>query len=400
MTPSPRPIPFSPTRRSFLKGALALPAAAALPGLFARAAWAAGDGDTVLVLVRLDGGNDGLNAVVPFGDDLYYRARPGIGVKAPIHLDDHVGLHPSLAGLRDAWDEGALAIVQGVGYPDSSRSHFTGTDIWNTAFTKTPERWSGWAGRALDRMDLGEVPALQLDPAPLSLAITGERVVVPAVADAESFRVRGNKELLAALVARPRDAETAEHVRKAGATAYKTADRLERALGSGDPLGYPDTDLSRRLWQIARLVEGGLPARVYAVRLSGFDTHSRQANAHAVLLKTLGDALGAFQRDLRAKDLDKRVLVMTYSEFGRRVEENRSLGTDHGTAAPMLVMGGSVQGGLKGAHPSLADLDEGDLRFHTDFRQVYATILDRWLKADSPAILGTKFPHVPVLGTG
>ncbi len=395
MTPSPRPIPFSVTRRSFLKGALAFPAAAALPGLFARAAWAAGAGDEVLVLVRLDGGNDGLNTVIPYADDLYHRARPGLGVQAPMKLDDHVGLHPSLGALRTAWDDGALAVVQGVGYPNSSRSHFTSTDIWHTAFTTPPERWSGWAGRALDAMDEGEVPALQLDPAPLSLALTGERVVVPAVADVESFRVRGNKELLAALVARPRDGATVEQVRKSGASAYKTAERLEKTFGSGDAAGYPDTDLARRLWQIARLVEGGLPARVYAVRLSGFDTHSRQANAHGVLLKTLGDALGAFQADLKAKGLDKRVLAMTYSEFGRRVEENRSLGTDHGTAAPMFIMGGSVKGGLKGAHPSLADLEEGDLKHHTDFRQVYATVLERWLKADARAVLGAAYEPVP-----
>ncbi len=394
-SPSPRPIPSFVSRRSFLKGALAFPAAAALPGLFARAAWAAGAGDEVLVLVRLDGGNDGLNTVIPFADDLYHRARPGIGVREPMKLDDTIGLHPALGALRGAWDDGALAVVQGVGYPNSSRSHFTGTDIWHTAFTTVPERWSGWAGRALDRMDEGEVPALQLDPAPLSLALTGERVVVPAVADAESFRVRGNKELLAALVARPRDSATAEQVRRSGASAYKTAERLEKSLGSGDPAGYPDTDLARRLWQIARLVEGGLPARVYAVRLSGFDTHSRQAAAHAVLLKTLGDALAAFQADLKAKGLDKRVLAMTYSEFGRRVEENRSLGTDHGTAAPLFVMGGRVKGGLKGAHPSLADLDEGDLKHHTDFRQVYATVLDRWLKADARAVLGAAYDPVP-----
>lgn len=394
MTPSPGPIPISLDRRAFLKGALAFPAAATLPGLFARAAWAAGGGDEVLVLVRLDGGNDGLNTVVPYADDLYHRARPGIGVKNPVELSDSIGLHPSLAALRGAWDEGALAIVQGVGYRDSSRSHFTSTDIWHTAFTTLPERWSGWAGRALDRMDEGEVPALQLDPAPLSLALTGERVVVPAVADAEGFRVRGNRELLRALVARPRDG-VAEHVRRAGEAAYRTAERLERALGGGDASGYPDTDLARRLWQVARLVEGGLPARVYAVRLSGFDTHSRQANAHAVLLKTLGDALAAFQKDLKEKGLDGRVLLMTYSEFGRRVEENRSLGTDHGTAAPLFVMGGRVKGGLKGAHPSLADLEEGDLRHHTDFRQVYATVLDRWLKADSRAVLGASYDPVP-----
>ena len=386
-------------RRSFLKGALALPAAVALPGLFARAAFAAGPGDEVLVLVRLDGGNDGLNTVIPFGDDLYYRARPGLGVPAGQvgRLDDHLGLHPALAGLRGAWDDGALAIVQGVGYPNSSRSHFTSTDIWHTAYTTPPERWSGWVGRALDRTAAGEVPALQLDPAPLSLALTGERVVVPAVADAESFRVRGRKDLLTALVARPRDGETLERIRQAGASAYVTSSRLEAALGDGAADGYPDTNLARRLWQIARLIEGGLPARVYAVRLSGFDTHSRQANAHAALLRTLGDALGAFQRDLKATGLDKRVLAMTYSEFGRRVAENRSLGTDHGAAAPMFVMGGAVKGGLKGAHPSLADLDEGDLRHHTDFRQVYATILERWLKVDSKAVLGKAYAPVKFL---
>ncbi len=394
MSGPPTPPSSCCSRRAFLKGALAFPAAATLPGLFARAEWAAGGGDEVLVLVRLDGGNDGLNTVVPYADDLYHRARPGIGVKNPVELSDSIGLHPSLAALRGAWDEGALAIVQGVGYRDSSRSHFTSTDIWHTAFTTTPERWSGWAGRALDRMDEGEVPALQLDPAPLSLALTGERVVVPAVADAEGFRVRGNKELLEALVARPREG-VLEHVRRAAETAYRTAERLEKALGSGDAAGYPDTDLARRLWQVARLVEGGLPARVYAVRLSGFDTHSRQANAHAVLLKTLGDALAAFQADLKAKGLDRRVLLMTYSEFGRRVEENRSLGTDHGTAAPLFVMGGRVKGGLKGAHPSLADLDQGDLKHHTDFRQVYATVLERWLNADARAVLGAAYAPLP-----
>jgi uncharacterized protein (DUF1501 family) len=217
------------------------------------------------------------------------------------------------------------------------------------------------------------------------------------VADALSFRVRGNKDLLAALVARPRDGETLEQVRRAGASAYRTAERLEAALGSGGAAGYPDTDLARRLWQVARLVEGGLPARVYALRLSGFDTHSRQANAHAALLKTLGDALAAFHRDLKAKGLDRRVLAMTYSEFGRRVAENRSLGTDHGAAAPMFVLGGRVEGGLVGAHPSLQDLDQGDLKHATDFRQVYATVLERWLKADARAVLGGAYEPVPLV---
>ncbi|MHC4547471.1 MAG: DUF1501 domain-containing protein [Planctomycetota bacterium] len=389
-------------RRSFLKGTLAVPTTAlALPSLFARALLGAEPDDRILVLVQLDGGNDGLNTVIPYGDDAYYRARPGLGIGRGrvVRLDDHEGLHPSLAGLRGAWDAGALAVVQGVGYPNASRSHFTSTDIWHTARTAPQARWTGWLGRALDRAaKRDEVPALHLDPGPLSLALVGERVVVPSVADAGRFRVRGNRELLRAGAERPREGATVEYVRRSAAQAYRVSARIEVALR--DESGrerYPGTDLARRLWQVARLIQAGLPARVYAVRLTGFDTHSRQAAAHAQLLRTLGDALGAFRADLIAHDLDRRVLAMTYSEFGRRVQENRSLGTDHGAAAPMFVLGGGVKGGLHGDHPSLGDLVDGDLRHHTDFRQVYATILARWLGVDAGAVLGGAFGPVGFL---
>ena len=266
-------------RRSFLKSSLAVPAAAAaLPTLFARALFGAEPGEEILVLVQLDGGNDGLNTVIPYVDDAYYRARPGLGVPAGQvqKLDDHVGLHPSLSPLRGAWDDGALSVIQAVGYPDSSRSHFTSTDVWHTAATDPQGRWTGWVGRALDREEAREVPALQLDPGPLSLALVGEKVVVPAVADAESFRVQGDAGRLAGLVARSRETGPAERIRRAAAQSYKTASRIEAALKDGKGRdAYPGTDLAKRLWQVARLVQAGFPARVYAVRLSGFDTHAR-----------------------------------------------------------------------------------------------------------------------------
>jgi len=388
-------------RRSFLKGTLALPAAAALPSLFARALLGAEPGGRILVLVQLDGGNDGLNTVVPLDDDAYYRARPGLAIPRGqvVRLaDGHPGLHPSLAALHGAWDDAALGVVQGVGYPDASRSHFTSTDVWHTARTEPQPRWTGWVGRALDRTARGEVPALYLDPGPLSLALVGERIVVPSVADAGRFRVRGDPDLLGGLVERPREGDALEYIRRSARRAYRVAARIESVLsGDAGRDRYPMTDLALRLWQVARMVQAELPARVYAVRLTGFDTHARQAPAHAVLLKTLGDALGAFHADLKKNGLAERVLTMTYSEFGRRVRENRSLGTDHGAAAPMFLMSGGLKGGFHGEHPSLTDLEDGDLRHGIDFRQVYATILERWLEVEAQPILGRAYRPVGFL---
>ena len=386
-------------RRTFLKSSLVVPAAVSLPSLFARALLGAERDDRILVLVQLEGGNDGLNTVIPFDDDAYFKARPGLAIPKGrvVRLDDHEGLHPSLAALRGVWDDGALAVLQGIGYANASRSHFTSTDVWHTARIGTNARWSGWLGRALDRTDPAEVPALYLDPGPLTLALVGERVIVPSVADASRFRVHGNKKLLEGLVARERKG-AAEYIAKSARQAYRASARIEAALkADAFKSKYPGTDLAQRLWQVARMVQADLPARVYGVRLTGFDTHSRQEQAHAQLLKTLGDALGAFHHDLKAHDLDKRVLTVTYSEFGRRVRENRSLGTDHGAAAPMFVMGGASKGGLKGEHPSLTDLEDGDLKFQTDFRRVYATVLQEWLKVDARAVLGAAYAPVPFL---
>ena len=310
-----------------------------------------------------------------------------------------MGLHPGLAPLQAAWGDGALGIVQGVGYPDPNRSHFASNDIWHTASRQTPDRWNGWLGRALDAAPAREVPGLQLDPGPLSLALVGEQVVVPSVADASRFTVSaGRRQLVEAMASRKRDGATLEYIRRAADQSYRTSKRIESALaGGGGRAAYPQTPLANRLWQVARLIEANLASRVYAVRLSGFDTHSRQKEAHAALMNELGGALGAFHGDLRKKGLSKRVLCVTYSEFGRRVKENRSLGTDHGAAAPMIVLGGAVRSGFHGDHPSLGDLDNGDLKHHTDFRQVYATILDRWIGVDSKRVLGRAYKPVAFL---
>jgi len=390
-------------RRTLLKASLALPMAATIPSLFARAAWAAEPGDRVLVLLQLEGGNDGLNMIVPAAHDAYHRLRPGLRIPEDqvIDLKDGVGLAPSLKGLQPLWDDGALAVVQGVGYPEPNRSHFTSTDIWHSASLDPSRRNTGWIGRLLDKESRrdGAVPGLQLDPGPLSLALVGENTVVPSVRDARDFKVRGGDNTAERLEAVAGDAtsrDTLGFLRESARQAYSLSDSLERALDADrGRAGYPGSPLAQRLWQIARMVESGLPTRIYAVKLSGFDTHSRQKDAHAQLLRYLGDAVGAFYADLKKHGLDKRVLLISYSEFGRRAKENRSLGTDHGAAAPVLVAGGAIQGGLHGAHPSLDDLQGGDLKHHTDFRQVYATILDRWLRADSQAILGAKFKGVP-----
>lgn len=377
------------TRRALLKAGLATPALFALPAAFARAARTARP-DRTLVLLKLDGGNDGLNTVVPFADDAYYRSRPGIGIRPAdvLRLDDRVGLNPALAGLQSLWDAGELAVLQGVGYPRPDRSHFRSSDIWASGTTGVPERWSGWLGRA-------ELPGLQLDTGPLSLALVGERVVVPSVRDAGSFRVNGRPGEAARLARLADPAESAPdgplaHIRHTAQQAYRTAHSLEGALSNARGVdAYPATDLGRHLWQIARLVEAGFPARVFGLRLSGFDTHSRQRPGHDALLQTLGDAVGAFFADLGERR--ERVLLLTYSEFGRRVRENQSGGTDHGAAAPLLAAGG-VRGGVHGAHPSLEHLEQGDVIQHTDFRSVYATVLERWLGVDAAPVLGEGFP--------
>jgi uncharacterized protein (DUF1501 family) len=358
--------------------------------------------ERVLVLIQLAGGNDGLNTVVPITDDAYYRARPAlaIGQQAVLKLNDRWGLHPSLEGLHQLWEQGRLGIVQGVGYPRPDRSHFRSMDIWHTANPDVVQPQTGWIGRTLDAA-LGtegwEAVAVGLDRLPL--ALVGHRVVCPLVKSLEAFRLNepaGGSPLRTADWQRTVQAPAPPHgelefLRRSAQASLASADRL-KSLGETyrTRVEYPSTGLAQRLKLVAQMIVAELPARVYFVSLDGFDTHAQQLPGHAALLAELAGAVASFVADLEEHRLTSRVLIATFSEFGRRLAENGSLGTDHGAAAPLFVVA-PHRGGLYGEAPSLTDLDDGDPKFTTDFRRVYATLLENWLKVDSTAALGGRF---------
>ncbi len=375
--------------------------------------------DRVLVVVQLGGGNDGLNTVVPFADDAYYRARPRIGIqKSSVHRLDArslVGLHPNLSGLKGLYDDGLLSVVQGVGYPNPNRSHFSSMDIWHTA--KTTGVGDGWLGRYFDNECAGT-------PAPpggceqtmgvsiseqTPLAMTGSAYSSVNFEREELFRwAGGSNKAMREGYTRIIDAKnehhdnpTAEFLTRTAMDAQVVSKQMRDAVGADTLVAYPRTELGKQLAMVGSMIRAGLGTRVYYVSMGGFDTHAGQGGAqgrHAQLLRQFGDAMRAFSKDLRAQGNDGRVLSMCFSEFGRRVGQNASNGTDHGTAAPMFLMGPMVRAGLIGLHPSLTDLDQGDLKFTADFRSVYATVLGRWLKADDRAVLGQKFRQARVLG--
>src|SRR5262245_41130208 len=403
-------------RRELLRrGSLLVALGLTAPTWVARAAAAAsepapaGGRTKVLVVVQLGGGNDGLNTIVPVGDDDYYRARPTLAIPRAqaVELVDGLAVHPSLAPLKPLFDARRLAVVQGVGYPNPNRSHFRAMDIWQTG---APERREnrGWLGRYLDAQCCGEQPR-----GPLATAIGdgtpraywNEHVLVPSIPDLEHFQLeadaRDRRGALDAFRMVYDDDEAAGQyeslIRRVGADALASSEELKRIASAYKPASpYPASAFAKGLQAIAQLVNADLGTRVFYISLGGFDTHAGQKNTHARLLKELGDGLAAFQRDLEGHGQADRVLTMTFSEFGRRVAENGSGGTDHGAAEPMLLLG-AVRGGLIGDHPSLTDLDQGDLKHGIDFRAVYASVLEGWLETPSEAVLGQKFGGVPIL---
>lgn len=405
------------TRREFLRmlgsaGIISL--GASTPQFLARAAAAPGMAardKRVLVLIQLAGGNDGLNTLVPFGDPAYLKARPGIGIPQSqvLKINSQVGLHPSLSGLKELHDEGKLAIVQGVGYPNPDRSHFRSMDIWQSAQPQNETPRDGWLGRALewqfDRQPaLAEALSLGTDKLPLAFVST--RVNVPTLRRLEEFLLvdgqgpAANRNLtrtaIKDLASKPASAGgELDFLRRATTTALTSAERL-KSLSSTyrTTVDYPSTTLASRMKLIAQMLTADLPARVFLVSLDGFDTHSQQQPGHAALLAELSGAIRAFEQDLVEHKLSDRVLLATYSEFGRRVAENGSLGTDHGAASMLFALTPTGKAGLQGTHPSLTDLTDGDLKFNTDFRSVYATMLDQWLEIPSAGILGGEFPKL------
>jgi uncharacterized protein (DUF1501 family) len=361
---------------------------------------------TILVLVQLAGGNDGLNTVVPFTNDEYYRLRPTLALpkSSLLKVDDHTALHPACESLHRLLKDGKLGIVQNVGYPNPNRSHFRSTDIWQTASDSDDVISTGWIGRYLDNACAG-APA---GSDPLSIHVGNEVPVafmsehahptfgVAPNARARRGRARGES-LLDELVAKTSAAgdENTTYLRQTMLDALVTEKRVHSLLGNYQPgVEYPAHPFSQSLKNVAALIAAQLPTRVYFVSLGGFDTHANQLGSHQNLLRTLSEGLAAFQRDLEHHKLNDQVLTMTFSEFGRRPSENESKGTDHGTAAPLFVMGSRVRPGLHGSAPKLNIGRNEDLTFSTDFRQVYATVLDRWLQCPSEKILGRAFDRL------
>lgn len=395
------------TRREFLKSAPALVAiGTSAPRLWLQAAEGARaqDSGRILVVIQLTGGNDGLNTIVPFDRDEYRRARPSLAIPAAdvLKVGQGLGLHPGLTGLADLLQEERLAIVQGVGYPNPNRSHFESMDIWHTCLRKTENRQEGWLGRFINRHHPTDgVPAIHYGGEQQPLALASITRPVPTIRSLDQFRLDGD----AAERLRPAiDAERTgtdgllSFVQASSSTALQVSERIQRRAAQSKTAGsYPETELGQKLKAVSGLIHAGLESSVYYVQLDGFDTHSQQSDAHAGLLRQWSGAVRAFRQDLRDQGTEDRVLVMCFSEFGRRLEENASAGTDHGAAAPMFLIGAGVRPGLHGEHPSLTDLDQGDLKHAVDFRQVYATVLQGWFHAPANDILGGAFEPLQLL---
>jgi uncharacterized protein (DUF1501 family) len=430
-------------RRQFLlrtlKGSSLIALGSAVPQFLASTARAAEAGkDTVLVVLEMTGGNDGLNTVVPYADDNYHRVRPTLRLtkEQVVRVNDQVGLNPGMRSFERLLQKSELAVVQGVGYPNPDRSHFESMDIWQSADPKRKTA-NGWLGRSLGSVHVGagHIPGMYVGKEKLPLAMRGSATGVPTIHPSKPYEL----ELARQLPGQEMNAYNRAFVRltvagegdSSGPALGKHArDRkqliedvaklspappnsmlqfvqrsslqhiMEQDLRNGNR-GFvgPNAELGRDLNLIAQMISADFGTRVYYVSVGGFDTHANQAQQHQQLLQQVADGITNFFTQLEGRGHGKRVIVMTFSEFGRRVDENGSKGTDHGAASCLFVAGPAVQGGVVGKHPSLAkeDLLEGDLKHGIDFRQVYATLLDGWLGCDSEQVLAGKFPHVPLL---
>jgi uncharacterized protein (DUF1501 family) len=371
--------------RAGLAGALG----AALPPFWRGSALALGaEPGPVLVVVELAGGNDGLNTLVPYRDDAYYGARPNLALErqALLRLDDDFGLHPRLLGLRNLWEQERVAIVHGCGTPNPTRSHFSAMAWWHTAVPRGAEPL-GWLGRLADARWPGGRPSSIVNVARQeSLAVRSARHAPIVFQDPKSFaRAGSGSDLYSEMVLREEAGEAlaslafvreiARTAESASATVRETTARYETPVAYGSGAASLAVDLRN----VAALLAADFPARIYYTSMSGFDTHGAQQSSQQLLLMYLGDALEAFLRDVDRLGRADEVVVLVFTEFGRRVAENRSGGTDHGTATPMWLVGKSVKAGFHGTPPSLVDLDEGDLRMTTDFRRVYASVLSEWM---------------------
>jgi uncharacterized protein (DUF1501 family) len=417
---------MSYTRREFLTSMIGassfLSLAPTFPAFLPRAAAAAAEQDgadgRALVVLQLSGGNDGLNSVVPYADDAYGRNRHTLRLTAPqvLRIDDYLGLHPELKDFHRLLSDGQLTVVQGVGYPHNNRDHDAAMREWHTGRPGEPLCPTGWIGRAADVLVAqapAELPAVFVGPIAAPFALNAQTAILPAI--------RTPQQLTRTTSWGPRDASApddatvatqlahADHplarfAADASRAAQVLAGRVETVLAAGSETtaDYPHYTLAQQLRMVAQLLRAEVGIRVYFVELGGggiggFDNHANQRDNHAALLREMSASMAAFVRELQRDNLLSRVLLMTFSEFGRTVTENGRRGTDHGAAAPVFLAGGGVQGGLFGPHPSLTDLDQDALKFSVDYRSLYATLLHRWLGLDPVAILGQNYAMIDVI---
>jgi len=421
------------TRREFVLGGLGAGAAGAAGLVLSRQPWESGSDvrpgapsqslpaeavaaagkDGILVLLTLYGGNDGLNTVIPYENGSYLGSRSALGYQPNevLPLSDGLGLHPNLAGMKGLWDAKRLAIVRGVGYPNPNRSHFRSMDIWQSAMPDD-QVVTGWVGRWLDLTGHDPLRAVSVGGS-LPRIFGGEKAAGAAIPVGE-LTLAGGPAVRSAFAAvaepSPGASPLAARVAQSGKDLL-TVDHAIADMLAGQPQddaanGAPSTSLegtgggnplTPQLELVGRLVKAGSPTRVYGVSLGGFDTHANEKDTHARLLGDVDQAVSAFFKSLEGSPEGSRVVLVAYSEFGRRVAANGSGGTDHGTAAPVIVAGPRVKGGFYGEEPSLDDLDSGDLKFTTDFRSVYATLLENLIGVDAKASLGKAFAPVPFL---
>jgi uncharacterized protein (DUF1501 family) len=390
-----------------------------------------GRDDTILVVLQLAGGNDGLNTLAPYADDAYHRLRPRLAKKEKdiIRLSDYVGLNASMPFLGSMFHQGQLGIIQGVGYPNPNRSHFVSTSIWETADTRNRSA-TGWLGRYFDNACPGNDPTVGISfnkTQPESFGAAKNPGICLNTPELYRWIHGGGEQARAeeffAELNQPQDPDEpttgasidmpagGRHGGIAGETNLAFLERvaldarvssskiLELAARHKSRVPYDGSPLARNLNLVSRMIAAGMPTRVYYVSHGGFDTHNQQANAHDRLLGQLDSALKSFFTDLKEQGNDRRVVLMTFSEFGRRVAENASAGTDHGKASCLFVAGPAVKGGLHGSHPSLTGLADGDLEHTVDFRSVYGSLLGDWLRApDLRRILGADYPKMRLIG--
>jgi uncharacterized protein (DUF1501 family) len=397
-----------------------------------------GKDSTILVVLQMAGGNDGLNTVVPYNNDDYHRSRPRIGLQAKdiLKINDSIGLHPGLAGFKALYDTGHLSIIQGVGYPNPNRSHFRSTEIWQTAADSDKNEHYGWIGRYFDNACPGADPTVGVNVGnQMPQAFAAKHPMGVSLQNPQNYRFVSNERpnpgenmssteesyrKLNGMDEQPmvsaeensggsigaisgsvkRSGSAIDFLERTALDAQISSDKIRDIAGRVENKAvYPNSQLANSLKLVAKLIGGGLPTRIFYASQGGYDTHTNQVGTQQRLLQDLGDSMKAFYEDMRAQGNSSRVLVMTFSEFGRRVSENANGGTDHGAAAPLFILGDKVKAGLLGKYPGLApaDLYQGDIKYNVDFRSVYAGVLERWLKTKSAPVLGRQFEPLPIV---